>query len=126
MRCASAWRPNALPDRIGLGFISKSSQVEKSMSQKPSMSDVEVIRKTSTRKFCAGRRYRRHHFMAVDIDSKSIADEFLDHSNEEQKHADKIAARIVRLGGEPKFSPDDLAAFNAELIAGLRDVRPAA
>src|SRR5580704_11333313 len=50
-------------------------------------------------------RYRRHHFMARGITSKSIADEFLTHSNEEQAHADQIAERIVQLGGEPDFAP---------------------
>ena len=53
-------------------------------------------------------RYRFHHFMARGINAKSIAAEFLAHSNEEQAHADKIAARIVQLGGEPDFSPDSL------------------
>lgn len=53
-------------------------------------------------------RYRRHHFMAKGIESKSIADEFMLHSNEEQGHADLIAERIVQLGGEPDFSPDSL------------------
>ncbi len=54
-------------------------------------------------------RYRRHHFMARGIDAKSTADEFLLHSNEEQVHADRIAERIVQLGGEPDFAPDSLA-----------------
>lgn len=53
-------------------------------------------------------RYRRHYFMARGITSKSIADEFLAHSNEEQGHADQIAERIVQLGGEPDFCPDTL------------------
>jgi bacterioferritin len=53
-------------------------------------------------------RYRRHHFMARGIHAKSIADEFLVHSNEEQGHADQLAERIVQLGGEPDFSPDSL------------------
>ena len=53
-------------------------------------------------------RYRRHHFMARGIVAKSIADEFLVHSNEEQGHADQIAGRIVQLGGEPDFAPDGL------------------
>jgi bacterioferritin len=53
-------------------------------------------------------RYRRHHFMAKGIQSKSIADEFLRHSNEEQQHADQIAERLVQLGGEPNFSPEGL------------------
>lgn len=64
-------------------------------------------------------RYRRHHCMARGIDAKSIADEFLIHSNEEQGHADQLAARIVQLGGEPDFAPDGLSArSHAEYIAG--------
>ena len=63
-------------------------------------------------------RYRRHHFMAKGIDSKSIADEFLVHANEELGHADLIAERIVQLGGEPDFSPDSLTnRSHAEYIA---------
>jgi bacterioferritin len=49
-------------------------------------------------------RYRRHHFMAQGIHSPSAAQEFLDHSNEEEGHADEIAERIVQLGGEPDFA----------------------
>jgi bacterioferritin len=65
-------------------------------------------------------RYRRHHFMAQGIHSKSVADEFLVHSNEEQGHADEIAARIVQLGGEPNFSPDGLLSrSHAEYVEGV-------
>ena len=53
-------------------------------------------------------RYRRHHFMATGIHSKAVADEFLEHSNEELGHADALAKRIVQLGGEPNFNPDEL------------------
>jgi bacterioferritin len=64
-------------------------------------------------------RYRRHHFMARGIDAKSTADEFLVHSNEEQGHADRIAERIVQLGGEPDFAPDGLSGrSHAEYVAG--------
>jgi bacterioferritin len=63
-------------------------------------------------------RYRRHYFMARGIHSQSVAQEFLDHSNEEQAHADQIAERIVQLGGEPDFSPDGLSArSHAEYVA---------
>ncbi len=64
-------------------------------------------------------RYRRHHFMAKGIQSKSIADEFLVHSNEEQSHADQIADRIVQLGGEPDFAPNGLVnRSHAEYVEG--------
>ena len=66
-------------------------------------------------------RYRRHHFMARGIHSQSVAQEFLDHSNEEQGHADEIAARIVQLGGEPDFAPDGLTGrSHAENVEGTR------
>ncbi|MCY1167010.1 MAG: ferritin-like domain-containing protein [Pseudomonadota bacterium] len=53
-------------------------------------------------------RYKRHHFMASGLSSPKIAEEFLVHANEESAHADRIARRIVQLGGEPDFSPGTL------------------
>ena len=50
-------------------------------------------------------RYKRHYFMATGINATSVAQEFLQHANEEQMHADQIAQRIVQLGGEPNLSP---------------------
>ena len=64
-------------------------------------------------------RYRRHHFMARGIHGQSVGAEFLVHSNEEQGHADQLAARIVQLGGEPDFAPDSLSQrSHAEYVAG--------
>ena len=64
-------------------------------------------------------RYKRHHFMAQGIHAQSVAAEFLEHANEEQGHADKIAARIVQLGGEPDFNPQGLLMrSHAEYVAG--------
>lgn len=53
-------------------------------------------------------RYKRHYFTANGVASPAIADEFLVHANEESGHADKIAERIVQLGGEPDFAPNSL------------------
>ena len=53
-------------------------------------------------------RYKRHYFTANGVQSPAIADEFLVHANEESAHADKIAERIVQLGGEPDFAPTHL------------------
>jgi bacterioferritin len=53
-------------------------------------------------------RYKRHYFTATGVSSPKIADEFLVHANEESGHADRIAERIVQLGGSPNFSPDSL------------------
>lgn len=53
-------------------------------------------------------RYRRHHFTVMGVNSAKIKEEFMVHAQEEQAHADRIAERIVQLGGEPDFSPDTL------------------
>ena len=60
----------------------------------------------------------KHH--AHGEASPAIADEFLVHANEESAHADKIAERIVQLGGEPDFNPQSLqgrshASYDASL-----------
>ena len=53
-------------------------------------------------------RYERHFFMAAGISSEAVTAEFLQYVNEEQPHADRIAQRIVQLGGEPNLSPEGL------------------
>lgn len=53
-------------------------------------------------------RYRRHHFTAKGLASPKIAEEFMVHANEELGHADRLAERIVQLGGEPDFNPKGL------------------
>ena len=64
-------------------------------------------------------RYRRHYFMAVGINADAVAQEFLEHANEEQQHADRLAARIVQLNGEPNFNPEGLATrSHAEYVEG--------
>ena len=64
-------------------------------------------------------RYKRHFFMATGINAQSVAQEFLQHANEEQAHADQIAQRIVQLGGEPNFSPDGLTTrSHSEYVEG--------
>jgi bacterioferritin len=64
-------------------------------------------------------RYKRHYFMAKGIHAEGVAAEFLEHANDEQQHADQIAARIVQLGGAPDFSPGGLATrSHAEYVEG--------
>lgn len=53
-------------------------------------------------------RYKRHYFMARGVNAHPVAQEFLQHANEEQQHVDQIAARIIQLNGEPNFSPEGL------------------
>jgi bacterioferritin len=53
-------------------------------------------------------RYKKHYYSARGSAGKLAAAEFLEHANEEQEHADRIAARIAQLGGEPDLNPATL------------------
>ena len=64
-------------------------------------------------------RYKRHYFMASGLKASVAADEFLGHATQEAEHADKLAERIVQLGGEPEFNPDLLSKnSHAQYVAG--------
>jgi bacterioferritin len=64
-------------------------------------------------------RYKRHYHTAKGIHAQAVAAEFLEHANDEQVHADRIAARIVQLGGDPDFSPDGLSGrSHSEYVEG--------
>ncbi len=54
-------------------------------------------------------RYRHHYYVAEGLPAEAIKQEFLEHANEEQQHADLIAERIIQLGGDPDFDPAGLA-----------------
>ncbi|MBH3427588.1 ferritin-like domain-containing protein [Pseudomonas alkylphenolica] len=64
-------------------------------------------------------RYKRHYFMASGIKASVAAEEFLEHATQELEHADKLAERIVQLGGEPDLNPDNLSKHShAQYVEG--------
>jgi bacterioferritin len=54
-------------------------------------------------------RYRRHYYAAQGVQAEAVKQEFLEHAEEEQGHADQLARRIVQLDGMPNFDPNGLA-----------------
>lgn len=64
-------------------------------------------------------RYKSHYFRATGLQASVAAEEFLEHANQEQDHADWLAERIVQLGGKPNFSPDGLVSrSHSEFVEG--------
>jgi len=64
-------------------------------------------------------RYKRHYYMASGIHAEPVAQEFLQHANEEQVHVDQVAQRIMQLQGEPNFNPEGLATrSHSEYVEG--------
>jgi bacterioferritin len=117
------------------------------MAEKPFLSDIQTLRRRArehiaqgavTESYKADRttvlkllnealateivcvlRYKAHHYLASGINAKSVAAEFLEHANEEQEHADRIAERITQLDGKPNFSPEGLAQrSHSEFVVG--------
>lgn len=70
---------------------------------------VEVLNDALATEIVCVLRYRSHHFLATGLAAKSVAEEFMEHAEEEQEHADRIAARIVQLQGVPNFDPASLS-----------------
>ncbi|MFN2615200.1 MAG: bacterioferritin [Actinomycetota bacterium] len=70
---------------------------------------IEVLNQALATEIVCTLRYKRHYFTATGLDAAPVAQEFLEHANEEQQHADMIAQRIVQLGGDPDFNPEGLA-----------------
>ena len=54
-------------------------------------------------------RYQRHYYTADGLNAESVKKEFLEHAEEEQRHAAELAKRIVQLDGKPNFDPQGLA-----------------
>lgn len=65
-------------------------------------------------------RNKRHHFTAQGVASPHLVAALAAHAARGLMHADRLAGRIVQLGGRPDFDPDSLrqrsqAAYDAQL-----------
>ena len=86
---------------------------------------VEILNEALATEIVCVLRYKRHYYMAQGMASEAVKQEFLEHANEEQAHADEIADRIVQLGGEPNLDPQGLTTrSHSEYVEGnsLRDM----
>jgi bacterioferritin len=66
---------------------------------------IKVLNEALATEIVCVLRYRFHYYMATGIHKEGAAAEFLQHSNDEQGHADRIAERIKQLGGKPELNP---------------------
>lgn len=80
---------------------------------------IKVLNEVLATEIVCVLRYKRHYFMATGINSDSVKDEFLQHADEEQQHADAVATRIVQLNGSPNLNPESLATrSHSEYVEG--------
>lgn len=65
--------------------------------------------------------YKRQYFVAKTSASANLVATLLEHAAQDQLHVDRLAERIVQLGGTPDFSPVGLAErSHAEYAEGNR------
>lgn len=65
---------------------------------------LQVLNEALATEIVCTLRYKRHYYTASGLYSEPVAAEFLEHAAQEQEHADKVAQRIVQLGGKPDFN----------------------
>jgi bacterioferritin len=70
---------------------------------------IDVLNEVLATELVCVLRYKRHYYTAQGVHGPAVAAEFLEHANDEQRHADLAAERITQLGGEPDFNPTVLA-----------------
>ncbi|MFE3252885.1 bacterioferritin [Streptomyces sp. NPDC059209] len=81
---------------------------------------IQVLNEALATEIVCTLRYKRHYYTATGLYAEPVAAEFLEHAGEEQQHADRLAERIVQLGGEPDFNPETLTRrSHAEYDASL-------
>jgi bacterioferritin len=69
---------------------------------------VELLNTALATEIVCVLRYKRHYYATHGIRAKFVSAEFLEHANEEQAHADRLAERIVQLGEDPDLNPATL------------------
>jgi bacterioferritin len=84
---------------------------------------IEVLNQSLATELVCVLRYRQHHFAATGLHAAPVAQEFLEHANEEQRHADLLAQRIIQLGGVPDMNPQTLTGRAHSQYVTSRELR---
>jgi bacterioferritin len=74
---------------------------------------IELLQAVVATELVCVLRYRMHAIAATGINSESVAAEFAEHAEAEDKHMMMAAERIDQLGGIPNFDPKDLVSRSA-------------
>ena len=69
---------------------------------------LKVLNEVLATEIVCNLRYRNNALVAQGIHAEAVASEFRTHAAEELDHADRVAARIQQLGGNPDMNPANL------------------
>jgi bacterioferritin len=74
---------------------------------------IELLQTALATEIVCVLRYTMNSISVSGISSKSVAEEFQEHADDEREHMMMIAERIDQLGGDPDFDPKNLASRSA-------------
>ena len=72
---------------------------------------IEILNQAFAEEWLAYYQYWIGAKVAVGPMRPDITEEFLEHAEEELKHANQLADRIIQLGGTPILNPEDWSKF---------------
>ena len=87
-------------------IYSSTRDIEKSSYKIDKGTVIHLLNTSYATEVICSLRYKNHYFRAEEMGAKNAADEFLEHSKQEQEHADLLLERIHQLKGIPEMSPD--------------------
>jgi len=67
---------------------------------------IDLLNQAIATEYVCSLRYYRHYCRASGMLADAVKPEFLEHAQQELAHANRLAERIVQLGGEPDLNPD--------------------
>ena len=98
-RRTSGRRPAVLPKSAPCASVPVSTHRGRRNPSYPPDKDVivKLLNEALATEIVCVLRYKRHYFATRGLSAQIAAQEFLEHANQEQVHADEIAERIVQL-----------------------------
>lgn len=124
----AAARMQQPPGRLGLPDIRQlrddaRAQVENGALTEDYRADVDrmvdLLQRSMAMEIVCWLRYSQHALVATGIRAEAVAKEFREHAAAELSHSERLARRIVQIGGEPDLSPQTLAGSEAWYSPGL-------
>ena len=100
-------------EQLALTAKNKLSQQSNTTSYPENKNDItDVLNIMFATEIVCSLRYKNHYYKAKQLGANDVADEFLEHANQEKDHADQLADRIAQLGVIPNMNPEYITSKN--------------
>lgn len=84
---------------------------------------IDILNRALAGEWASFLQYWHHAAMATDIHSAEVKDEWLEHAEDEYKHAQMFMTRVKQLGGVPANDPQQIADLAPDPFEAGHDLR---